>query len=285
MPDSSLTTRVASTDGVELTVHDLGGDGPPVLLCHATGFHGLVWRPLAGYLRDRFHCWSVDFRGHGDSLPPDDGRFDWHGFGDDVLAVVDALELRRPFGVGHSKGGAALLLAEAARPGTFRSLYCYEPIVFPAAQPAPAEGDDNPLAAGAMRRRETFPSTDAAYENYSAKPPLSVLDPAALRAYVEHGFAAQPDGTVRLKCRGANEAQVYRMGSAHGAYARLPEIRCPVTVASGALTTSIPPDLARMLVEPLPAGRLEVFDDLGHFGPLEAPATVAASIAAAFSGS
>ena len=38
--------HVDSTDGVVLALHDLGVDGPPLLLCHATGFHGRVWAPL-----------------------------------------------------------------------------------------------------------------------------------------------------------------------------------------------------------------------------------------------
>jgi len=50
--------RASSTDGVELEVHDLGGDGPDLLLVHATGFHGRVWEPLAGHLNG-FHRWSV----------------------------------------------------------------------------------------------------------------------------------------------------------------------------------------------------------------------------------
>ena len=62
-------------------------------------------------------------------------------------------------------------------------------------------GDRNPLAEGALRRRPTFASRDEAFENYSSKPPFSALDPDALRAYVDHGFADEPDGTVRLKCR------------------------------------------------------------------------------------
>src|SRR3982751_5293003 len=100
---------VPSTNGVDVAVHDLDGrpDGPPVVLAHATGFHGLVWRPLAGHLADRYRLWSFDERGHGDSTPPDDGRYDWHGFADDVLAIVDGVGLDRPFGVGHSAGGAA----------------------------------------------------------------------------------------------------------------------------------------------------------------------------------
>ena len=87
--------RVSSTDGVELEVHDLGGDGPDLLLVHATGFHGRVWEPLAAHL-DGFHRWSVDMRAHGDSTAPDDRPLEWDGFADDVLAVVDALGLDRP---------------------------------------------------------------------------------------------------------------------------------------------------------------------------------------------
>ena len=89
-----------------------------MLLAHATGFHGKVWTPLASHL-DGFGCYSFDERGHGDSVAPPDFEFDWTGFADDALAIVDGFGLERPYAVGHSAGGAALLMAEAARPGTF----------------------------------------------------------------------------------------------------------------------------------------------------------------------
>ncbi|HUF31814.1 MAG TPA: alpha/beta hydrolase [Acidimicrobiales bacterium] len=274
--------RVPSTDGVELTVHDLGGDGPPLLLCHATGFHGKVWTPMAEYLSSRFRLWSLDFRGHGMSTSPVGRGFAWEGFGDDVLAVVDALGLDHLAGIGHSKGGTALLLAEQARPGTFTSLVLYEPIVFPPdLGPPGGRGDDNPLAAGAERRREVFPSKEAAYQHYAAKPPLSVLAREALRAYVDHGFEPLGDGTVRLRCRGADEAQVYRMGGSHGAWDGLPGVSCPTTVATGGTGGTISPEVGARLAARLGAARLEVFDELGHFGPLEDPGRVARSVVAA----
>jgi pimeloyl-ACP methyl ester carboxylesterase len=269
--------RVPSTDGVELEVHDLGGVGPPVLLCHATGFHGLVWRPLARHLQDRFRLWALDFRGHGRSSSPDPERgFAWEGFADDVHAVVDALELRGAAAAGHSKGGAALFLAESARPGTFTGLWCYEPIVFP---PTGGPGDgESGLAEGAARRRDTFPSRQAAIENYSSKPPLQVLDEDALAAYVEHGFEEQEDGSVVLRCRPEAESQVYRMGRSHGGWAALPQVTCPTTVACGGAQATVGSELATQLAARLPAGRVEVFERLGHFGPLEDPAAVAEAV-------
>jgi len=277
---------VPSTGGVELALYDYGGSGPALLLAHATGFHGRVWNPVAARLRD-FHVYSLDFRGHGDSVIPAGATFEWENFGDDVLAVVDALAARPDndfhghglLAAGHSKGGASLLLAEEKRPSTFASLYLYEPVVFPGEAP-PTPGP-NPLAAGALKRREQFDSYAAAYENFASKPPLQVLHPDALRAYVEHGFAAQPDGSVRLKCRPASESAVYTMGAQHSAWAHLDEVTCPVTVARGADAPFTPASFAPGIVGRLPHGRLEEHPHLGHFGPLEDPAVIATAIRAA----
>jgi len=274
-----VNLHLESTDGVELNLHDLGGTGAPMLLCHATGFHGLVWRPLAVRLTG-YRWWAPDLRGHGDSTPPDDGNFAWSGFADDVLAIVDELGLERPVGVGHSKGGAALLLAEQRRPGTFRALYCYEPVVAPPdIFSGPAE---NPLAEGALRRRDTFRSRPEAYANYANKPPFDVLSPEALWAYVEHGFADLPDGTVTLKCRPSHEAQVYRMGAQHDAFDHLERITCPVALAHGSLAHIGPAAFVQHIARALPDGHELPFPHLGHFGPLEAPGEVAASVRSFF---
>ncbi|MEA2716219.1 MAG: hypothetical protein QOI99_536, partial [Actinomycetota bacterium] len=62
---------------MEVAVHDLGGDGPPLVLVHATGFCGGVLRPLAAGLGGSFHAWAVDVRGHGASVTPDGLDFGW----------------------------------------------------------------------------------------------------------------------------------------------------------------------------------------------------------------
>lgn len=279
----TLNTR--SSNGVELAIYDFGGTGPSLVMAHATGFHGRAWLPLADQLRDHFHLFSLDFRAHGASSAPDDRNFSWAGIADDVLATVDAFGLDQPFGLGHSMGGAGLLLAEQARPETFRALYVFEPIVFPVpegVEPPPA--DANPLSAGALRRREVFASRAEARANYASKAPLDCLDPEVLTAYVEHGFIDQPDGTVRLACWREHEAECYRMGGVHGGFDRLGQVTCPVTVVSGALTNAINPTFAAMQADAMPNGRVEVFDHLGHFGPLEDPTAIAKAVIAAFLG-
>jgi pimeloyl-ACP methyl ester carboxylesterase len=277
--------RFDSTSGVRVAVYDLGGDGPPLLLSHATGFHAHVWTPLAQELASRFRCYAFDQRAHGDTETPPGLDLAWEGIADDALAAVNGLGLERPFGVGHSSGAAALLLAEAARRGTFRALYRYEPIVLPM-DPPPGPSAENPLAEGAERRRDVFPSKDAAYENYASRGPFRALRPDALRAYVEFGFedAGAGDGSVRLKCRPANEAQMYRMGSAHRAFAIFPLVTCPVTLAQGAETDAIGAAVIGAQAAALPDVRTEELADLGHFGPLQDPAAVAASVERAFEG-
>jgi pimeloyl-ACP methyl ester carboxylesterase len=275
--------RLPSTDKVDLTVHDLAGNGPPLILCHATGFHGMVFEPLAAALASSYRLFAVDFRAHGGSSRPTGRRgLAWDGFAEDVAAVVDGLGLERSFGFGHSMGGAALLLPERARPATFSALYCFEPIVFPPEAPPGPPGQESPLAAVARRRRQSFATRDEAYANFAAKPPLSELTPAALRAYVEHGLVDQADGSVRLACRAEDEAEIYRMATGHGAFDRLGTVACPVTVAAGARTDAVTPEAAAVLAGRLPHGRVEIFGDLGHFAPLEDPLAVARAVVAAF---
>lgn len=270
---------VGTDDGVEIAWYDFGGDGPDLLLAHATGFHAHAWLPVVERLRAHFRCVAFDERCHGDSTsaPP---SHDWHALADDLRAVVRDAGLTRPFGVGHSCGGALLLMAEEAEPGTFRSLYCFEPVVTPA-EPPPPPGP-NPLAVGARRRREVFESRQAAYERYRSKPPFSGFADVALRAYVEHGFDDLDDGTVRLKCRAEDEARVYEHGHSHRAFLDAGSVTCPVTLAYGSDTDAMGAWVVEPLAARLPSARVEVLQGRTHFGPFEDPDDFAARVERAF---
>ena len=260
-----------------VAVHDLGGAGAALVLVHAAGVHGMVFRPLARHLARRFHCVAPDLRGHGDMPVPERTEVDFYGMAADVLAAVDELGLERPDGFGHSSGGTVLLLAELARPGTFAAMYCYEPII-PAADPPLGRDPDNWLAAQTRTRQPTFASREEALRHFQSRPILNALDPEALQAYVDHGLMDDEGGGVRLKCDPDDEAAVYETATAHDAWGRLPDIACPVTVACGADSEVCPPPRASSVAGRLPHGRLVVLPRLGHLAPLERPIEVAASV-------
>jgi pimeloyl-ACP methyl ester carboxylesterase len=277
---STPTSHDFEAGEIRLVVHDWGGSGAPVLLAHPTGFHGRVWQPVAEQLvAAGRHVWSFDFRGHGDSDAPDID-YSWHGFGDDALAVVDYLGLTGDpalVACGHSKGGAALIRGEPTRPGTYARIWAYEPIIFAALEPLPPQ-EDFFLARAARKRRNEWASPDDAFAAYASKPPLDVLTPESLRAYVDYGLRDRGDGVFELKCSPEIEARVYSMGPNHGAYAHLDEIDCEVLVACGETSKSIDPKLGAEIASRIPKGRLEVLPGLGHFGPQEDPDACVASI-------
>ena len=267
--------RVRAADGVEIATYHFGGDGQPLLLAHATGFHAHCWAPMAAHLTDRFSVWALDHRGHGASGKDPRGRYDdWSVFVDDLLTVLDRIGGDGWCGMGHSMGGAVLLLAEAQRPGTFTSLCCYEPVVVPPGAFAEAPGGGSPMSDLARKRRPSFPSKAAARENYAPKPPFSRFDPAALDAYVEHGFVDAGDGVI-LACIREDEAAVVEGAATTGAWDRLHEVRVPVTVLGG----SDPSDPVGRLIEDvarqIPRGAALRVEGVSHFGPFEDPRLIA----------
>lgn len=267
-----------SSDGVELVYHDLGGSGESLLFVHATGFHAMVWRPVAERLLDRYHCWGLDLRGHGDSATPPEGGFEWRRFGDDVLAVVSALGLVRPLAVGHSLGGAALLAAEQEAPGTFAGLYLYEPTVATPDRRASTEGPD--MEEISRRRRRRFRSRAEAMANFAAKPPMAAFAAESMAAYVEHGMAEADDGWVELKCRPEDEAQVFAGFARNDIFERYPEVHCPVVLAYGGVMEEVQGPNLGFQARHLRRARVTIVPGLGHLGPMEDPALVASAILA-----
>ena len=254
-----------------------GGEGPPLLLAHATGFHGRCWIPLAATLSDRFDVWALDHRGHGGSGKSADGRYDdWSLFVEDLLAVLDTIGLTGWRGFGHSLGGAVLLLAERARPGTFSGIACFEPVIVPEEMLSGKNPPESPrLNEVARKRRRSFPSKQAAWKNYESKPPFSRFDPEALEAYVEFGFIDEPSGSVTLACDPHDEASVYEGAATNGAWEALPSIRPPVAILGGEQAGDPVGRVVEAVARRLPRGAALRIPGVDHFGPFEEPGKVA----------
>lgn len=275
-------TLIPSLDGITIAMHHFGGAGSPILLSHATGFHAHCWEPLADELMLRHNVMGFDHRGYGDAQQVDPSQLSWRSYGGDALAAARFQSEQNNgapiVGIGHSMGGASLLMAAHEQPELFRALFVFEPIVFPPTTEEEANRPPNPLAGGARRRRATFPSFEAALENFTAKPPMNSFHPKAREAYVRHGFAPTENGEVTLKCLPEHEARTYETGGGHGAWDDLPDIQTPVWVVSGAPSPFQPSAIAIRVAERLPHSTYVQYDEMGHFGPLEHPSVIAALV-------
>jgi len=85
------------------------GDGPPLVLQHGSSMRSVLW-DVCGYvdaLKADYRLVLIDARGHGESDKPHDrAAYRWPISVMDVLAVLDALDVRKATFWGYSWGGA-----------------------------------------------------------------------------------------------------------------------------------------------------------------------------------
>jgi pimeloyl-ACP methyl ester carboxylesterase len=138
---------------------------PPALLVHGTGFVAAVWDEVARDLASTYTVYALDRRGHGASHKP--ATYHFADYADDICRVIDALDLRDVYGIGHSAGATDLLLAAKLLPARFTRLFVMEPTVMkpPAAGEPSARLSEQSLARvqGALRRQAEFDSPDAVF--------------------------------------------------------------------------------------------------------------------------
>ncbi len=262
-----------SSDQVSVAIHEFGGTGRPLLLSHATGFHGYCYLPIADHLNEQFTTFALDYRGHGATPRPDDWAVDWDRYGDDALAAARKIAPDGGLiGFGHSMGGAGLLMAAQRDPGLFDLIVAFEPIVFPTDVDR-TNDEPSAMVEGARRRRPSFDSFEAAVDNYSSKPPMNMFAPDVVRLYVGHGFRPAPEG-VRLKCDPEHEARTFETGATHTTWDVLPDIDTRVVVVAGGDQMG-PGEVAPLIAERLANSLFVEQPDSNHFGPFIDPAGTA----------
>lgn len=263
-------------DGVDLHYLDWGGDGLPLVLIHATGFLGALWRPIAETLAGRFRVVAFDQRGHGDSGKPADG-YTFEAFALDLQCVIEELELERPLVAGHSAGGTTIVVHAAMHPGLVRRAVLIEPILpRPEWYANPAEGRNaNSLADQARKKRAVWPSTDELFETYRSRPTFQSWRKDVLRIYVEEGTQPRDDGQVELKCAPELEAQFFEAVTKIDPWPMLPKLEAPTLVLWGANSHLQARSPDKGLEDSLPNSRTVHVPEASHFLPQERPEEVA----------
>jgi len=265
--------RLAVRRGDAVLAGERRGDGEPVVvLLHAGVADRRAWRAVAERLPGTVV--SYDRRGFGET-PPGDAPFSHL---DDLLAVLDAVAPGRPaWLVGNSTGGALALDAALAAPARVAGLVLLAPAVSGAPEPGEEDLDEATLRLVAQLQ--------------AAGEAGDLDELARLEAWLWLDGPASPEGRVGGEAR----ALALAMGAtvlAHGAdddagasgvdaWARLEELRLPVTVAWGELDVPTVVELSEAVAARVPGARTRTLARCAHLPALERPDAVAALVAEA----
>ncbi|HEX4210963.1 MAG TPA: alpha/beta hydrolase [Candidatus Binataceae bacterium] len=267
-PSSSFVT----TNGVRLHCLDWGGDGPPIIILHATGMLGRVYRPMAEALTALGHVYSYDQRGHGDSDRSPDGIYTWDRTADDLEAFILTMGFREVRAFGHSAGATAIGTVLSRRPDLITRAFLAEPVLIDPDNP-PAR--NTMLYESTLKRRASFDSLPAMLTNYAGKPPFNSWRAGILNDYCIYGSRDGADGRRYLKCLPADEALVYQSAPMFDGLAYILRSRNPLRILYGARTDTQGLVIADRLAADAPQRQVTIVPNAGHFIPMEEPDYVA----------
>ena len=109
-------SKYVNVNGIRLRYLDWGTRGLPPMVClHGHTGQARIWDEFAEVMRDSYHVYAVDQRGHGESAHALDG-YARDRFVEDLAAFADALELERFTLSGLSMGGWHSMLYTAEHP-------------------------------------------------------------------------------------------------------------------------------------------------------------------------
>ncbi len=259
-----------------------------LVFCHANSFPAGTYGVLFEAWRQAgWRVLAPEKLGHDAAYPITNG---WRRLRDELIAYIERETGPEPLSpvalVGHSMGGYMSLLVASRKPALVSAVVLLDaPIVsgwrVPAFGLLKASGlihRGGPGKASA-RRREHWPTPEAARKHFADKPMFARWDPRVLHDYLHHGFAPGGQGGVTLAFRRDAETRIYNT-LPHDVPALLKRhpLRCPVSYVAGrrsAENLQLGLDYVRGL-----AGPRWQWMQGSHLFPMEKPEETAAAVLA-----
>jgi pimeloyl-ACP methyl ester carboxylesterase len=117
--------KVTLPNGVRLH-HQRIGEGPDLVMVHGLTGNLAVWHlHMLPVLAEHFNVLTYDLRGHGLSDTPPSG-YSADAMAEDLLQLLDALEIERPWIAGHSYGADIALYFALLHPARVREVIAIE---------------------------------------------------------------------------------------------------------------------------------------------------------------
>lgn len=237
------------------------GRGSPIVLVHGLADDHRLWRRVLPDLCLAHRVILYDVRGHGESTAGDaDGTL--KQLGEDLVALLDAIELPSAAVAGYSLGGTVAMRVALDHPDRVD-------VIFPIATSSRvgrsvvgwyqerAERDDDEL------RRLIDRDTVEQYQ----------LAPGELEAALRMRREATADlAGYRNACRAMARLHAEPLDG------ELPAIKTPTLVVSADLDQHCPPRAGEMIASAIPGASMEVVEGSAHPIPIQKPADLAALI-------
>ncbi|MGA2410685.1 MAG: alpha/beta hydrolase [Candidatus Binataceae bacterium] len=259
-------------NGIKIHWLDWGGNGEPIIVLHATGMLGRVYRPIADALKAIGHVYSYDQRGHGDSERSPGSVYTWHLTADDLETFIVTMGFTNVRAFGHSAGATAIGTVLSRRPDLISRAVLAEPVLIDPANPSERNAT---LYERTLKRRGVFDSVASILANYAGKPPFDTWRAAILNYYCVHGTREGADGKRYLKCLPEDEARIYESAPRFDGLAYILRSRNPLRILYGARTDTQGIMFAERIAADAPQRQITIVPDAGHFLPMEEPDYVA----------
>jgi pimeloyl-ACP methyl ester carboxylesterase len=258
-----------------------------IIFSHANSFPASTYKVLFKDLRSRgYSVKAIEKYGHDPRYPVSNN---WPNVVQQLLDFAKNVTDKTgepAWLVGHSLGGFLSLMAAARNPQLARGVVLID---------SPIVGGWRSTALGVMKttqmfgslspgavsqkRRNTWPSVEAAFEHFRHKKAFAKWDPAVLMDYVTHG-TLDADGKRVLSFDREVETQFYNTlpDNLERLLFRHP-VKCPVAFIGG-LASHEMKQVGMTMTEKVVKGRIMMLDG-SHLFPMEKPLATAAAIEAA----
>ena len=250
-----MTLRTIETSSARLTAFDTGSGEPALLFLHYWGGSARTWDLVIAHLSTPARAVALNQRGWGGSVAID-GRYDLDDLANDVLAVTQALAIRRFVIVGHSMGGkVAQRLAARRQPG-LAGLVLVAPAP-PTPMRVPPEIRD-----GMLQSYQSAEGVGRALGILAGRP----LPPSLHEQVVADTIGGDPEAKRAWPERGMIQDVTADLGG----------VALPIDVLIGEhdqveREAVLRPEISRVL----PQATFTIVPGVGHLLPLEAPQAIA----------